>query len=208
MTFTEMDYDTDYYLRPPTDEPLFDIDGPIRPRQAQKAALFSDMIRGKRILDVGCGRGEQSRWWAENGAREVVGIDWSQTAVNIASCYCSHLKNVTILKADARTYQHPRKHFYEVVLMIDFIEHLVRDDAIEVYKRCWEKWVTPDGWLGVVSPPRNTCVYHLYHQSRDSLRRDIEGAGFRIKYFKMHKISEPVFVVKAYRLRNFKWGYK
>lgn len=204
MTITVADYNIDYYLRPPTDEPEFDIDGPVRPRQAQKATLFSDMIKGKRILDVGCGRGEQSRWWAENGAGEVVGIDWSQAAVNIASCYCSSLENVTVLKADARTYE--CTHYYDVVLMLDFIEHLVEADAVDVYKRCWWKWLTPDGWLGVVSPPRNVCVYHLYHQSRESLKRDIEGAGFRIKYLKTHRIGPPVFVVKAYRLRDFEWA--
>lgn len=205
MTITAKDYNTEYYLRPPTDEPLFDIDGPVRPRQAQKAALFYDMIQGKRVLDVGCGRGEQSRWLAENGAQEVVGIDWSQDAVNIASCYCCHLENATILKADALSYEHEHKHYYDVVLMLDFIEHLVKADAVKVYKRCWRKWVTPDGWLGVISPPRNVCVYHLYHQSRETLREDIEGAGFRIEYLKTHRIGPPVFVVKAQRCRNFKW---
>jgi len=205
MTITVEDYNTEYYLRPPTDEGPFDIDGPVRPRQAQKAALFFDMIQGKRVLDVGCGRGEQSRWLGENGTKEVIGIDWSQDAVNIASCYCAHLENVTILKADALSYEHERKHYYDVVLMLDFVEHLVKADAVEVYKRCWWKWVTPDGWLGVVSPPRNVCVYHLYHQSRETLREDIEGAGFRIEYLKTHRIGPPVFVVRAQRLRNFRW---
>ncbi len=202
ISCTEQDYDEAYFLRRPTGEPPFNISGPVRPLQARKAAFFSDMIEGKRILDVGCGRGEQSRWWAEHGATEVVGIDWSQSAVDIASRYCQHLENVTILKADARLYRHERKHYYDVVLMLDFIEHLTRWDAIKVYSLCWEKWVAPDGWLGVVSPPKNTCVYHLYHQSEASLRWDIKSAGFRIKHLEKHKLAAPCFVVKAHRLRN------
>jgi len=202
MTISEKDYNEAYFLRRPTGEPSFNPNSPVRPLQARKARLFADMVNGKKVLDVGCGRGEQARWWAEHGAKEVVGIDWSQTAVDIASCYCSHLKNVTILKEDARRYEHECKHYYDVVMMMDFIEHLTRRDAIKVYKRCWEHWLTPDGWLGVVAPPRNTCRYHLYHQSEVSLRRDIEGAGFRIKHLKKHKVGPSVFVVKAHRLRN------
>lgn len=201
MTITEDNYDETYFLRHPVDEPPFDISGPVRPLQVKKARLFSDMIKGKKILDVGCGRGELSRWWAEHGAREVVSIDWSQAAVDIASRYCCHLENVTILKVDARHYQHERKHYYDAVLMLDFIEHLTKQDAIEVYKLCWEKWLTPDGWLGIIAPPKNVCRYHLYHQSEDSLRQDVKKAGFRIKYFKKHKLPVPSFVVKAQRLR-------
>lgn len=202
MTVTVEDYNEAYYFRKPVGEPSFNANGPVRVLQARKAALFSSMIKGKRILDVGCGRGEQARWWAENGAKKVDGIDWSQDAVDIALSYCSHLKNVTIVKADARHYEHTHKHFYEVVLMLDFIEHLTKQDAVKVYKRCWKHWLTPDGWLGVVCPPKNVCKFHLYHQSVQTLRRDIESAGFRIKSLKKHKVGPSIFVVKAHRLRS------
>jgi len=204
IMITVKDYNRAYYLRKPADQPPFEITGRIRPFAAKKASLFADMIEGKRILDVGCGRGEQTRWWAEHGARKVDAIDWSQDAVNIASQYCSHLKNVKVVRADARTFLHTHKHFYHVVFMLDFIEHLTKRGAIKVYKRCWEHWLTPDGFLGVIAPPRNVCKYHLYHQSAQSLRQDIENAKFRIKYFGIHRLPTRCFVVKAQRLRNKK----
>jgi 2-polyprenyl-3-methyl-5-hydroxy-6-metoxy-1,4-benzoquinol methylase len=41
-------------------------------------------VRGKRVLDLGCGTGRLSRWLAEQGAK-VVGIDFSERSVAIAS---------------------------------------------------------------------------------------------------------------------------
>src|SRR5262245_47688139 len=41
-------------------------------------------LRGKRILDLGCGTGRMSRWLAAQGA-SVVGIDFSEKSIAIAS---------------------------------------------------------------------------------------------------------------------------
>ncbi len=41
-------------------------------------------IKGKTILDLGCGAGGMSRFFAENGAKKVVGIDISSNMLKIA----------------------------------------------------------------------------------------------------------------------------
>src|SRR5579872_5738352 len=42
-------------------------------------------LHGRRVVDVGCGTGRISRWLAEDrGAKEVVGIDFSQATVEAA----------------------------------------------------------------------------------------------------------------------------
>lgn len=43
-----------------------------------------DGLAGARVLEIGCGRGGFSAWLAANGAREVVGADFSAVAVRKA----------------------------------------------------------------------------------------------------------------------------
>ena len=38
-------------------------------------------LKGKRVLDIGCGRGRWSKEFAGRGA-EVLGVDWSREAIN------------------------------------------------------------------------------------------------------------------------------
>jgi 2-polyprenyl-3-methyl-5-hydroxy-6-metoxy-1,4-benzoquinol methylase len=46
-------------------------------------------LGGKAVLDLGCGTGRMSRWFAERGAR-VVGIDFSEKSIAIASEQGAH----------------------------------------------------------------------------------------------------------------------
>ena len=41
-------------------------------------------LKGKKILDLGCGEGEMSRFFLEQGAQSVVGVDVSQNMINEA----------------------------------------------------------------------------------------------------------------------------
>jgi len=52
--------------------------------QMQLLASWLPDLRGKTLLDLGCGTGRLSRWAAERGAK-VVGIDFSDKSIAIAS---------------------------------------------------------------------------------------------------------------------------
>ena len=41
-------------------------------------------LKGKKILDLGCGEGEMAKYFIESGAKKVVGIDVSQNMINEA----------------------------------------------------------------------------------------------------------------------------
>lgn len=41
-------------------------------------------IKGKRVLDIGCGAGQMSRYFADNGATYVLGVDISSNMINLA----------------------------------------------------------------------------------------------------------------------------
>jgi SAM-dependent methyltransferase len=56
-------------------------------------------VTGRRVVDVGCGTGRMARWLAEQrGARQVVGVDFSQATVEAARHESSALVTSGILR--------------------------------------------------------------------------------------------------------------
>ncbi len=53
-------------------------------RQRELLVRVLGDLRGRRVLDVGCGTGRMSRFFAAAGAREVVGVDFSPSTVAAA----------------------------------------------------------------------------------------------------------------------------
>jgi SAM-dependent methyltransferase len=47
-------------------------------------------LRGKEVLDLGCGYGEMSKWYVEQGALAVVGVDISKKMIARARAFNSH----------------------------------------------------------------------------------------------------------------------
>lgn len=180
---TARDYNRAYYLRRAHRD--FDIDGPVRAEPASKVSWFEHLIPHRTVLDVGCGRGEQVRVMAGLGAALVVGIEWSYDGVDIAKEFCRGIPNVLIYRRDARNY-HPAIRF-NVVTMFDFVEHLTKEAAQAVYSLCAKEWLAVGGHLCVMCPPHGKHIYHLYQQSRESMREDMENAGFNMKYLHVHK---------------------
>lgn len=177
------DYDREYFLRVSHQD--FDVSGPVRSGPRSKVSWFEHLIPHRTVLDVGCGRGEQVKVMAELGAALVVGIDWSYDGVDIAREFCRGIPNALIYRADARNY-HPSITF-DVVTMFDVIEHLTKEAAQVVYSLCANEWLSTGGLLCVMCPPKSEHKYHLYHQSRESMKQDMEQAGFDVKYLHVHR---------------------
>src|SRR5574344_44882 len=50
--------------------------------------IFKTMLpqlKGKTIIDLGCGYGDMSRFYVDNGAKSVLGIDLSQNMIKLAN---------------------------------------------------------------------------------------------------------------------------
>lgn len=66
--------------------------------------IFADslrhVIRGKAVLDVGCGGGALSAHLIEMGAASVVGIDFSQQMIDLARARYAARKSLTFVRAD------------------------------------------------------------------------------------------------------------
>jgi len=134
-------YTTEYYLhRDHEGNPVgYGADGLDDFHQGQVRAVDLDILeridfRGRRVLDVGCGRGEAVKYAAEHGAVEVHGVDFSEAAIEIAREYIGGAGVAVDLHcADAldlvRSWsRETRRAPFDVVMMLDCVEHIPRSE--------------------------------------------------------------------------------
>lgn len=136
------------------------------------AYLLVDPLRGKRILDLGCGRGELSYALAEGGA-EVTGIDYYSAAIEIAKSTYNAIETdgtLSFLCADAVHY--PLIGTYDAILATDFVEHIEESAFLQILQNC-AKHLKPEGRLILhTSPNRN-----YYDKHYPLLRQKAKEAG-------------------------------
>jgi 2-polyprenyl-6-hydroxyphenyl methylase/3-demethylubiquinone-9 3-methyltransferase len=115
-------------------------------------------LRGKRVLDVGCGGGILSESMARRGAT-VTGIDLAQKPLQIAQWH-AHQAGVDIDYALSSAEDWVAQHtgLYDVITCMEMLEHVPHPD--EVVKAC-AKLVKPGGWVFFSTINRNPLSYLL-----------------------------------------------
>lgn len=178
------------------------FEGPTSPEPRYIARLFGD-VRGKRILDLGCGAGEASVYFAKRGAH-VVALDLSQGMCDVTNKLAEFHQvadRVETVCAAAEEAGIPDSSFdyiygYGVLHHVDisktavelhrllkpggkaaFIEPLEYNPAINVYRRLAE---------GVRTPTE--------HPIRKSDIKDLERAFTRVRHREFQLMTLAVFV--------------
>ena len=131
---------------------------------------------GAKILEVGCSGGPLLRDLKKQGFDDVVGIDVSQSAVDI--CLASGFGKVQLMTGSKTSF--PDQQF-DLIVASDVLEH-IEDDRLAL--REWQRLLAPDGYLIIFVPTFNflwsshdkvNCHYRRY--SGNLLRRQAIEAG-------------------------------
>lgn len=137
-----------------------------------------DSILGRSVLDLGCGTGRFSRWFAQNGA-QVSGIDFSSGSLDIARKLSS---------GDNPSYQHGSvfelsdENIYDVVLVSGVLTVACRDadelkDALLRIRRS----IRPDGCLLLLEPIHRGFLHRVLDLDIDEFLLIMRQAGFDIE---------------------------
>ena len=93
--------------------------------------LVGQDLRGKRVLDVGCGIGDLSFMLAERGA-EVIGVELDSQKVKRATAVASkwHFSGLTFLAADVTRLDRMNLGQFDAIFCIALLEHIADDAAL------------------------------------------------------------------------------
>jgi len=110
-------------------------------------------LQGKRLLDVGCGLGGKLPFYAEQGARKVIGVDLRPfSAFAAAHLACEQGKSsgvICVAIADGLTLPFQDNSF-DAIISVNVFEHVV--DPLSVLQECY-RVLRPNGYLYLYFPP-------------------------------------------------------
>jgi 2-polyprenyl-3-methyl-5-hydroxy-6-metoxy-1,4-benzoquinol methylase len=150
-------------------------------------------LEGVRAVDLGCGWGTIAFALARE-AREVVGVDFAQAAVDICRERLEQepRENLRFVRADARTTGLPGGK-WGLVVAADLVEHLPADVTLDVYREA-HRLLRPGGHLVIWTPDpghfterlRTWGVLrpdptHVDYKTLGRVVRELEAQGFVVE---------------------------
>lgn len=110
---------------------------------------------GMKVLSLGCGIGLLEESLA-NIAAEVFGVDLSSSKIEEAKKRTPGKKNLLFTQGDAKIRSSRSDSYYDVVIMVDFLEHIPLEDQQKVLDNV-NKWARKDKGLAIVTIPLPTA---------------------------------------------------
>ena len=110
-------------------------------------------LKGKRVLDIGCGGGILTEAIAREGA-EVTGIDQGEKVIKIAKLHSLESQlNINYEQINIENFIKKNKQKFDVITCLEMLEHV--PDPASVIKAC-SQILKPDGKLFLSTINRNT----------------------------------------------------
>ncbi len=109
-------------------------------------------LKGKRVLDIGCGGGILAEALAREGA-EVTGIDQGERVIKIAKLHSLESQlDIDYQQINIENFIKKNKHKFDVITCLEMLEHV--PDPASVIKAC-SQILKPDGKLFLSTINRN-----------------------------------------------------
>jgi 2-polyprenyl-3-methyl-5-hydroxy-6-metoxy-1,4-benzoquinol methylase len=100
-----------------------------------------------KLLDIGIGRGEMLSCMRDWGYAEYIGIDVSPSTVD----FCKSLGLNCILVADTVKWLSDKESYFDVITLLDVLEHFAKDDVIVLLQSLY-KSLRPGGKIIIQVP--------------------------------------------------------
>ena len=95
----------------------------INPIRAEYISNKID-LKGKKVLDVGCGGGLLAEALFDAGA-EVSAIDVTERNIEVAKHHANaHKKNISYHLTDAKSFSNNHKNYFDIVTCLEVLEHV------------------------------------------------------------------------------------
>ncbi|WP_342146818.1 class I SAM-dependent methyltransferase [Rickettsiella endosymbiont of Aleochara curtula] len=148
-------------------------------------------VKGKRIIDIGCGDGVFTEELLVLRPEFVTGVDPNDAAIAVAKKNMAHIKNIEFQVMDV--YQIPLIKKYDIAIVRGVLHHLYQvEKAIEIICNIANEIIVaePNGYNPVLKILEKVSPYHIAHEERSYSPRKLD------KWFKINGgiITESTFV--------------
>jgi SAM-dependent methyltransferase len=163
------------------------------PFAAEKIApvlRHNDLRTVRRVLDVGCGPGTSTKYFAES---DYLGIDINPRYIESAR----RKHNRAFIAADVTTYEDDGAGKFDFILVNSFLHHICDADAHKVLSRL-NRWLAPGGHLHIVeliSPGDHSFAQLLANWDRGKYLRRLD------KWREMFETHMSVVVFEPYPIK-------
>ena len=141
-----------------------------------RAVFFLPFIKGKELLELGCGYGYNAFLFSKV-AKRVVGVDLDRKAIEKARRNFQGIKNLEFFEEDARTFLkdlEKQGETFDAVALFEFIEH-IEEQAQRELIACIFRVLKPQGRLLLSMP--NGKIVPFYRPDFDSLLDKLASNG-------------------------------
>jgi len=112
------------------------LEKPFRPEDNPRIKIMQRLLdvhdyKDKTILDVGCGLGAHSKYFADRGGI-VTAIDFAERLLDYAKEYNNH-SNITYVSQDINAYTSNTK--FDYLFFCDVLEHLPKEEIFQILQR-------------------------------------------------------------------------
>jgi 2-polyprenyl-3-methyl-5-hydroxy-6-metoxy-1,4-benzoquinol methylase len=157
-------YDREYYLKRNCGyaEFLADLEKSDMDLKYREALSSAGDLAGKKVLDVGCGRGEMVYYAARSGA-QALGIDYSEAAIDLANEFRSRLaedirSRMTFRNVDVGQLQESGP--FDRIFLVEVWEHMYDHQINELLEKA-RGLLARDGLL-IMTTPNGVYEKYLY----------------------------------------------
>jgi len=164
-------YDSDYYLKDCGGYEQFKRNKGIvlEDPRLLTAYYIADPYQGKKILDLGCGRGELPFALARAGG-DVTGIDYSASAIKIArDTFCNDTGHFNLQFFNDDFLKIIFENQFDVITATDFVEHIEPEKLGLMLERIAE--ILAPGGLFIVHTSPNLLYYQYGYEEKRKLAK-------------------------------------
>ncbi|MCK4539356.1 MAG: methyltransferase domain-containing protein [Candidatus Krumholzibacteria bacterium] len=170
----------------------------------EKTVLYSQPMEGKTALDIGCGPGHYSIVLAEDGAKNVVGIDFAEEMIKIAREKASVSKvsdRCDFIVDDIYNYNSSEKFNFSILMgLMDYIsdpEKMIEKVISLTSEKAFFSFPNSKGLLAFQRRIRyrKRCPLYMYDYKQLKTLFD----KFLPNQYKIEKISRDYFVTLSIR---------
>ncbi len=156
-------------------------------------------IKGKSVLDIGCGPGHYSVALAQKGARRVVGIDFAPTMIDIARSRANEAgvaDRCEFICDDFMTFDF--KEVFDYSIAMGFMDYIAEPIAVvrrvieQTRSRAFFSFPAAGGLLAWQRKLRYRRKCNLYLYNPDDIRNLLQGCG--LTGFTIERIARDFFV--------------